>query len=102
MKQNIRKGVKYMHNDDKKYSEIDPGMQKDEGSKGGKSQNHQDDTGNFANDPQKERESGQKGGKASQQGGQGHQLTEEERMKGGSHSGGNFQNDPYNKSDMEE
>ena len=38
---------------------------------------------------------GMKGGQASQQGGNSsHQLTEEDRSKGGSNSGGNFANDP--------
>lgn len=58
-----------MHNDDSKYSEIDPGMQKDQGSKGGISQGQEEDSGNIAGDPKEANESGEKGGKASQQSG---------------------------------
>lgn len=37
---------------------------------------------------------GQKGGEAAQRSGHAHQLTDEERSRGGSMSGGNFANDP--------
>lgn len=42
---------------------------------------------------------GQKGGQAAQQSGHAHELTEEEKSKGGQHSGGNFKNDPQRASE---
>ncbi len=39
-------------------------------------------------------EIGRKGGQAAQKSGHAHELTTEERSRGGSESGGNFKNDP--------
>lgn len=44
--------------------------------------------------PEEARQAGQKGGIAAQKSGHAHMLTEEERSEGGSHSSGNFKNDP--------
>lgn len=60
----------------------------------GQNQGQQNNPGNFANDRQKASEAGRKGGQAAQQSGNAHQLTDEDRSKGGSMSGGNFANDP--------
>ncbi len=49
--------------------------------------------GNFGNTEQ-HKQAGRKGGKAAQTNGRAHQLTREERSRGGSHSGGNFRNNP--------
>lgn len=42
---------------------------------------------------------GSKGGQAAQKSGNVHELTEEERSEGGSHSGGNFAKDPQRASE---
>ncbi|MGH7204285.1 MAG: general stress protein [Candidatus Levyibacteriota bacterium] len=50
-------------------------------------------------DPEEHAKAGHKGGKAAQDSGNAHDLTDEERSEGGSHSGGNFKNDPQRASD---
>ena len=45
-------------------------------------------------DPEHMSEIGKKGGQAAQQSGHAHRLTDEERSRGGTMSGGNFANDP--------
>lgn len=42
---------------------------------------------------------GRKGGQAAQDSGNAHELTQEERSRGGSESGGNFANDPQRASE---
>ncbi len=42
---------------------------------------------------------GSKGGQKAQQSGNAHELTDKERSEGGSHSGGNFKNDPLRASE---
>lgn len=57
--------------------------------KGGKASSSQQDMS----------EIGRKGGEASQRSGHAHELTQEERSRGGSESGGNFKNDPQRASE---
>lgn len=56
--------------------------------------NNNDNKGFASMDPEKQRDIASKGGHAAQESGHAHKLTEEERSEGGSHSGGNFKNDP--------
>ncbi len=63
-------------------------------AKAGSMQGQENNPGNFANDPGKAKRAGQKGGESAQRSGHAHELTEEERSRGGSVSGGNFKNDP--------
>lgn len=52
------------------------------------------DRGFASMDDEEQRDIASKGGHAAQESGHAHQLTDEERSEGGSHSGGNFKNDP--------
>lgn len=76
-------GVKNMADDNQGFAGMDPQKQHDIASKGGHSQGQQNNPGNFAKDPQRASDAGQKGGKAAQQSGNAHQLTDEDRSKGG-------------------
>lgn len=58
-------------------------------SQGGKTSSSQQDKSKL----------GQKGGQSAQQSSNAHELTQEERSEGGSHSSGNFKNDPQRASE---
>lgn len=55
--------------------------------------------GHASSSKQNMSEIGRKGGQAAQQSGNAHELTQEERSRGGSESGGNFANDPQRASE---
>lgn len=78
-----------MANDKRRQDNLDPETRSEIGRKGGQASSQKQDMSAL----------GSKGGRAAQESGNAHQLTEAERSRGGSASGGNFANDPQRASE---
>ena len=74
------------------FASMPGGQQREIASKGGIAAHQKGTAHEFTSAEAKM--AGHKGGIAAQKSGHAHELTEEERSEGGSHSGGNFKNDP--------